>query len=63
MQPFELADADKSGSLDSKELLVLASQFRRNKLNPDSDQEMKNAPTQGQRPGAGGARPGGRPGQ
>lgn len=47
---FETADADKSGSLNQKELLMLASQFRRNKLNPEGDQQMKNAPTQGRRP-------------
>ncbi|EMI53209.1 EF-hand domain-containing protein [Rhodopirellula sallentina] len=44
---FGVADADKNGSLDEDELLVLASQFRRNQLNPDNDQEVKNAPTQG----------------
>lgn len=46
-QAFGLADADENGSLDDKELLVLASQFRRDKLNPGHEQEMKNAPTQG----------------
>lgn len=46
-EAFEIADADKNGSLNDKELLVMASQFRRNKLNPDDEQEMKNAPTQG----------------
>ena len=34
-EAFEIADADKSGSLNDKELLVMASQFRRNELNPD----------------------------
>ena len=45
---FKLADADKNESLDEKELLVLASQFRRNELNPagESD-EVKNRPTGG----------------
>lgn len=52
---FEIADADKNGSLNEKELLVLASQFRRNKLNPGAGQEMKNTPTQGRGPGLGGA--------
>ncbi|MEM8668029.1 MAG: hypothetical protein AAGG48_10965 [Planctomycetota bacterium] len=47
---FLIADEDKSGSLGEKELVVLASQFRRNKLNPDSEQERKNAPTRGARP-------------
>lgn len=70
---FEIADADKNGSLDEKELLVLAAQFRRNKLNPDDGQEVKNTPTQGRgatqggsaRPGQGGSRGGQgmRPGQ
>lgn len=45
-EAFEVADADKSGALNGKELLLLASGFRRNKLNPDDGQEMKNAPTQ-----------------
>ena len=48
-EAFETADADKSGTLNQNELLKLASQFRRNKLNPDEGQEMKNAPTQGRR--------------
>ena len=43
---FEIADADKNGLLNEKELLVLASQFRRNKLNPEGGQPV-NAPTQG----------------
>ena len=46
-EAFEIADADKNGSLNEKELLVLAAQFRRNKLNPNAEQEIKNAPTQG----------------
>lgn len=53
-EAFEIADADRNGSLNEKELLVLASQFRRNKLNPDAGQEMQNAPTQGRGPGLGG---------
>lgn len=66
-EAFEIADADKDGSLNETELLVLASQFRRNKLNPNADQEMKNAPTQqGRRPTQGdagqGQGRGGRPG-
>ena len=48
---FLLADADKSGALDKEELLVLAAEFRRNKLNPEGGERV-NAPTQG-RPGAG----------
>ena len=52
---FEIADADNNESLNEKELLVLASQFRRGALNPDADQEMKNAPTQGRAPAAGGS--------
>lgn len=56
---FESADADKSGSLDSEELLMLASQYRRNQLNPDTEQEVKNAPTQGRRGPSGGQGNGG----
>ncbi len=37
---FDVSDADKNGSLDQKEQLVLASHFRREKLNPDGDIEM-----------------------
>ena len=48
-EAFDIADADKSGTLNQNELLALASQFRRNKLNPTDGQEMKNAPTQGRR--------------
>ncbi len=48
---FDVSDTDKDGSLDQKELLVLASHFRREKLNPDGDIEMKNAPVQGGAPG------------
>lgn len=48
---FESSDANKNGTLDKQELLVLASHFRREKLNPDGDIEMKNAPTQGATPG------------
>ena len=45
---FKLADADKNNSLDQTELLVLASQFRRNELNPAGENaEMKNRPTGG----------------
>lgn len=45
---FAIADADKSGGLDKKELLVLAGEFRRNRLSPDGEAvEMKNRPTQG----------------
>ncbi|WP_146395471.1 hypothetical protein [Planctomycetes bacterium CA13] len=65
---FAIADANKDGSLDQAERLVLASQFRRNQLNPAGDDPV-NAPTQGgqrgtgQR-GTGQGRPGqGRPGQ
>ncbi|WP_442508530.1 hypothetical protein SH528x_000055 [Novipirellula sp. SH528] len=51
---FALADADKNGTLDQAERLVLASQFRRNKLQPGSENlEMKNRPTQGRRGGGG----------
>ncbi len=60
---FEIADADKNGSLNEKELLVLASQFRRGSLNPDADQEMKNAPTQGRQPAQGGRVAGQGPGR
>ncbi|QDV84756.1 EF-hand domain-containing protein [Planctomycetes bacterium TBK1r] len=66
-QAFAIADANQDGSLDEAERLVLASQFRRNKLNPTGDAPV-NSPSQagpragGQR-GAGQARPGqgGRP--
>ena len=45
---FKLADADKNASLDEDEILVLASEFRRNKLSPaDQNTEMKNRPTGG----------------
>lgn len=49
---FEIADADKSGNLNAKEQLVLAQQFRRDRLPPPAEQglERKNQPTQGQRP-------------
>jgi Ca2+-binding EF-hand superfamily protein len=43
---FQIADADKNQSLDPEELLVLASQFRRNRLNPNADAKIKNAPVQ-----------------
>ncbi|WP_218934167.1 hypothetical protein [Rosistilla ulvae] len=46
LEAFAIADADKSGSLDEKELVVLAAQFRRNQLNPEGGQPVKNAPTQ-----------------
>tara|TARA_R110002049_G_scaffold72490_7_gene187548 strand:- start:127260 stop:129368 length:2109 start_codon:yes stop_codon:yes gene_type:complete len=75
---FVIADADQDGSLEPAEQLVLASQFRRNQLNP-SDEAPVNMPAQagsrvgGQRgagqgatgqSGAGQGRPGqGRPGQ
>ncbi len=39
---FAIADADKNGSLNDAELLVLASKFRRNQLNPDGEQEVRN---------------------
>ncbi|WP_236621945.1 hypothetical protein [Novipirellula maiorica] len=49
---FVIADADKNGTLDQSERLVLASQFRRNRLQPGSENlEMKNRPTQGRRGG------------
>lgn len=49
---FAIADADKSGKLDEAERLTLASQFRRNLLQPGGENlEMKNRPTQGRRPG------------
>tara|TARA_R110002073_G_scaffold43606_5_gene121607 strand:+ start:3707 stop:4519 length:813 start_codon:yes stop_codon:yes gene_type:complete len=49
---FAIADADKNGTLDHSERLVLASQFRRNRLQPGSENlEMKNRPTQGRRGG------------
>ncbi|WP_345684373.1 hypothetical protein [Novipirellula caenicola] len=49
---FAIADADKNGTLDQRERLVLASQFRRNRLQPGSENlEMKNRPTQGRRGG------------
>ena len=44
---FKIADADNSESLSEKELLVLASKFRRNELNPDQTQQQQNAPTGG----------------
>ncbi|TWU59266.1 EF hand [Rubripirellula tenax] len=53
-QAFDIADADKNGSLNEKELLVLASQFRRGSLSPDAEQEIKNAPTQGRGAAQGG---------
>lgn len=56
-EAFEIADADKNGSLNEAELLVLASQFRRNKLNPDGGEPV-NAPSQG-RPQGGGQEAGG----
>ncbi len=65
---FEIADANKDGVLDDEERLVLASQFRRNKLNPTGDAQV-NAPTQTEQSGAGprgAGQPGaeqGRPGQ
>lgn len=46
---FAIADANKDGALNEAERLVLASQFRRNNLNPTSDAPV-NAPTQGRRP-------------
>ncbi|QDT05055.1 EF hand [Rubripirellula lacrimiformis] len=46
---FAVADANRDGSLDPAELLVLASQFRRNQLNPADDTPV-NAPSQGGRP-------------
>ncbi|WP_261367249.1 EF-hand domain-containing protein [Aporhodopirellula aestuarii] len=46
---FAIADANKDGLLDEEERLVLASQFRRNKLNPTGDAPV-NTPTQGRRP-------------
>ncbi|MEO1529142.1 MAG: hypothetical protein AAFX06_27290 [Planctomycetota bacterium] len=60
---FENADADENGSLNEKELLVMASAFRRNKLNPEGGEPV-NAPTQG-RTGQGGNQPRGEmsPGQ
>ncbi|TWU09801.1 EF-hand domain-containing protein [Allorhodopirellula heiligendammensis] len=45
---FETADANNNGALDDAERLVLASQFRRNKLNPTGNAPV-NAPTQGRR--------------
>ena len=62
-EAFEIADADKNESLNEEELLVLAAQFRRNKLNPDAEQEIKNAPTQGRGPAQGGGARQGRGGQ
>ncbi len=49
---FKVADEDKSGSLNEKEQLVLAQQFRRDRLPPAAEQgmERKNQPTQGRRP-------------
>ena len=45
---FKVADADKNDSLDQEEILILASEFRRNKLNPAGQEaEMKNRPTGG----------------
>ncbi|QDS96019.1 EF hand [Roseimaritima multifibrata] len=50
-EAFEIADANKDRSLDQAERLVLAAQFRRNRLNPEGEAvERKNAPTQGRRP-------------
>ncbi|TWU23503.1 EF hand [Novipirellula galeiformis] len=46
---FAIADANKDGKLDRAERLVLASQFRRNQLNPTGDAPL-NKPTQGRRP-------------
>ncbi|XZE56370.1 hypothetical protein SH139x_002478 [Planctomycetaceae bacterium SH139] len=62
-EAFEIADADKNGSLNEKEMLTLASQFRRGSLNPDADQEMKNPPTQGRQPAQGGRGAGQGPGR
>ena len=53
---FQIADADKSQFLDNQELLVLASQFRRNRLNPEANAQMKNAPVQPGRARSGGTR-------
>ena len=46
---FQIADADNSESLNEKELLALASKFRRNELNPDQTQQRQNEPTGGRR--------------
>ena len=47
---FQKADQDKNGKLDESERLLLAAEFRRNKLRPDgSEPEVKNAPV---RPGS-----------
>ncbi|EMI47040.1 secreted protein [Rhodopirellula sp. SWK7] len=46
---FAIADGNRDRVLDEAERLVLASQFRRNKLNPNSE-ARENAPTQGRRP-------------
>ena len=50
---FKVADADLDGKLNTDEQLVLAQQFRRDRLPPPSKQglERKNSPTQGQRSG------------
>lgn len=45
---FSIADANRDSFLDQAERLVLASQFRRNMLNPSDDQPV-NAPNQGRR--------------
>ena len=47
-EALDASDSDKDGKANGKELQVLASHFRRNKLNPagESDQ-IKNRPTQG----------------
>lgn len=49
---FKIADADKNRNLSNKEQLVLAQQFRRDRLPPPAEQglERKNEPTQGRRP-------------
>ena len=46
---FNKADVNRDGSLDQAERLILASQFRRNALNPTGDSPV-NTPTQGRRP-------------
>lgn len=47
---FQLADQDHNNRVDSTEIETMAAQFRRNRLNPDGENEPRvNQPTRGQR--------------